>query len=59
MIDIKQKSLYIYMSKLYYTVGHTEIYARGDMTSTIQQELQVASLNQEPTLPIAEEAPKL
>ncbi len=28
------------MSKLYYTVGRTEIYAQGDMTSAVQQELK-------------------
>ena len=36
--------------------GHSRSNASGDATSTIQQGLQVASMNQEHTLLIAEEA---
>ena len=34
---MEQKGIYVFTTKSYYTAGHAEIYAQGDMTSAMQQ----------------------
>ncbi len=34
---MRQKSIYMFVTKSYYTAGHAEIYAQRDMVSAMQQ----------------------